>query len=215
MQNRLTKILALGAIALSLGACGGSSAKVLQLNEVFAFAEGTYTHAGEKSQVKEIAVLGQYGNTLIVGQPYVEGGSIFDLQSFEVELKSQPKWKGPTNGRYANVNVTGTLENVNERPVLRNGSIKINAEAQYDENGNRIDNDGAYSAGYWSTSQIVRKYWDQYMGRNQTGAVMEGIFQLATVPSAITTEQGTEFKVVFPGENTKSMHSIIFPITYR
>ena len=46
-----------------------------------------------------------------------------------------------------------------------------------------------------------RANWDTYLGRVMSGAMLEGVFQIASMPEVITQEQGTTFEVVFPGEN--------------
>ena len=182
----------------------GPQIQEVTLGEVFEYdsSKKDFNLSGEEVLLKQLCVYARWGNTLIVGVPYSEGGSILSLQGVEVELDAQPDWKGETLGRYANVDAQGTVTNVNGRPVLKNASITINAEAQYDADGNRIDNDGAFSAAYWSTSVTIRDYWDEYLGRSLSGILMEGIFQFASEPAEVTTSTSTDFKVVFPGENT-------------
>ncbi len=230
MNKNLLKILALSAIAsVSLSGCFGPSgskssseqqessgpessesipdipvAEVISLSEAFEYdtVEKEFVKAGQLVKLQQLCVYARWGHTIIVGVPYAEGGSILSLQGIEVEMDAQPDWKGVTNGRYANVDVEGTLANVNGRPVLQGATVTINAEAKYDDDGNRDDNDGAFSAAYWSTSVTIRDYWDQYLGRSLSGILMEGIFQFASAPAAITADTETDFKIVFPGENT-------------
>ena len=206
MRNNLIKILAVSAIAVTLGACKGNSKKEptpveLTIEEIFELDNtGKFKNEGAYITLKQTCVYGNYGNTYVVGVPYEAATYITDFKGFEVELSAQPDWQGETKGRYANVDVTGTLENVNGRPVFKNASLVINAEAKYDEKGNRDENDGAYSAGYWGTSQLKRMYWDGYMDRSMNGVLTEGIYQFASVPEEVTSS-GTSFYVAFPGEN--------------
>ena len=204
MNKSLVKILAISTIAISLGACTKKPVPVERtIAEIFSLAaDGKFEHEGELITLKETCVYGNYGNTYIVGVAYEQGETILDNKGFEVEFKKVPDWQGETKGRYANVDVTGTLTNVNGRPVFKNATAVINAEARYNEDGSRVDDDGAFSAGYWPTSVTKRSYWDEYLGRGMNGTLMEGIFQLASVPSAVSATAGSEFYVVFPGENT-------------
>lgn len=207
MNKNLVKILALSSIALALGACGGNkkpSEPVSELTVAEAFDlndDGTFLNEGKLVKFDSICVYGNYGNTYVCGVPYVEGGDIRNLKGFEVELSAKPNWQGETKGRYANVDVTGRLANVNGRPVIQEASIEINAEARYDEEGNRDENDGAYSAGYWGTDLFVRDYYDEYMTRKMNGTLIEGVFQIASKPGELSTSSEASFQVVFPGEN--------------
>lgn len=208
MKTNLVKILALGGIAVSLAACkpGNNVTPVEEptdrtLAEIFSLADGKYECEGELVKVESLCVYGSFGNTYVIGAPYVEGGSILNLKGFEAELKEVPNWQGETKGRYANVNVIGRVADVNGRPVLQEAELEINAEARYDENGERIDDDGAYSAGYWGTSLFKRAYFDEYMGKNMSGTLMEAYFQLASLPEEVSASAGSDFYVAFPGEN--------------
>ena len=208
MKTNLVKILALGGIVFSLAACNPNGNNVppeepteRTLAEIFSIADGKYECEGELVKVESQCVYGWFGNTYVIGAPYVEGGDIRNLKGFEAELKEVPNWQGETKGRYANVNVIGRVADVNGRPVLQDAEIEINAEARYDENGERIDDDGAYSAGYWGTSLFTRGYYDEYMGKNMSGTLMEAYFQLASVPEEVSASAGSEFYVAFPGEN--------------
>lgn len=226
MKKNLLKILALGTVVLSLSACDlmkpsnkssnassseTSSSEVeqaveLTIAEVFSVDSATYKfeHEGKLVRVKNACCVGSYGNTLVAGVPYASGGTITDLKGFEVELEAQPQWTTKVNGQYADITVEGRLTDVNGRPVLKDASVVVNGEAHYDENGNREYPEGSssYSCGYWSSSQFVRAYYDEYMGRSMNGALVEGIFQLASVPTTVTANAAQEFSVVFPGENT-------------
>ena len=203
MKTNLVKILALGGIALSLTACPAAAKKPVErtLAEVFSIVNGKLEFEGEYVKVDAQCVYGNFGSTYVIGAPYVEGGDIRNLKGFEAELKEVPEWKGETLGRYANVNVIGTIADVNGRPVLKDAKLEVNAEAQYDENGDRIDDDGAYSAGYWGPNLFKRSYFDEYMGKNMSGTLIEGYFQLASLPGTVSASAESSFKVVFPGEN--------------
>ena len=145
MKTNLVKILALGGIVFSLAACQPSNNVPPEeptertLAEIFSIADGKYECEGELVKVESQCVYGWFGNTYVIGAPYVEGGDIRNLKGFEAELKEAPNWQGETKGRYANVNVIGRVADVNGRPVLKDAEIEINAEARYDENGERID----------------------------------------------------------------------------
>lgn len=207
MNKNLVKILALSSIALAIGACNGNRQPPEQVSELTvaeAFDlndDGTFLNEGKLVKFDSICVYGSYGNTYVCGVPYIEGADIRNLKGFEVELDAKPNWQGETKGRYANVDVSGRLVNVNGRPVIREASIEINAEARYDEAGERIDDDGAYSAGYWGPKLFVRDYFDEYMTRKMNGTLVEGIFQLASKPGELSTSSEASFQVVFPGEN--------------
>ena len=209
MKKNLVKILALSSVALAVGACNPTHEdppeEVLDLSvaEMFELnSDGTFVNEGKLVSLESICVYGSYGNTYVVGVPYVEGADIRNLKGFEVELEAKPDWQGETKGRYANVDVKGRFANVNGRPVLQEGEIEINAEAQYDpDTGDRIDDDGAYSAGYWGPKLFVRDYYDEYMTRKMNGTLIEGIFQIASKPGEVSASSEASFEVVFPGEN--------------
>ena len=209
MKKNLVKILALSSVALAVGACDPTPKEqpeeVLDLSvaEMFELnSDGTFVNEGKLVSLESICVYGSYGNTYVVGVPYVEGADIRNLKGFEIELEAKPDWQGETNGRYANVDVKGRFANVNGRPVLQEGEIEINAEAQYDpDTGDRIDDDGAYSAGYWGPKLFVRDYYDEYMTRKMNGTLIEGIFQIASKPGEVSASSEASFEVVFPGEN--------------
>ena len=207
MNKNLVKILALSSIALAIGACDGNKKPQEQVSELTvaeAFDlndDGTFLNEGKLVKFDSICVYGSYGNTYVCGVPYVEGADIRNLKGFEVELDAKPNWQGETKGRYANVDVSGRLVNVNGRPVIQEASIEINAEARYDEDGNRDENDGAYSAGYWGPNLFVRDYFDEYMTRKMNGTLVEGIFQIASKPGELSASSEASFQVVFPGEN--------------
>ena len=210
MKKNLVTILALSAIALSVGACdknkkpSGPEEYDLSMTEVFSYDTDskTYEYQDKNVTIKEVCVYGNFGNTYICGVAYDQAESILDFKGIEVELSERPAWEGVTKGRYANVDLQGKLVNVDGRPVLKEASLKINAEAQYDEEtGERIDGDGAFSAGYWGPDVFVREYYDEYMGRDMSGTLIEGIFQLASKPGEITAGSPDSFYVVFPGED--------------
>lgn len=207
MNKNLVKILALSSVALAIGACNGNKKPVEQVSELTvaeAFDlndDGTFVNEGKLVKFDSICVYGNYGNTYVCGVPYIEKDDIRNLKGFEVELSAKPNWQGETKGRYANVDVSGRLVNVNGRPVIQEASIEINAEARYDEDGERIEDDGAYSAGYWGPKLFVRDYFDEYMTRKMNGTLVEGIFQIASKPGELSASSEASFQVVFPGEN--------------
>lgn len=223
MNKNLVKILALSALVLSIGACdkknGGSSSNEpgpgpstsdtdtssepsgpveLTLKEVFELEAGNFVNANKEVTVKDLMVTGQYGSTLMVGYGSTgQGYYLSDVQGFEVEPVEFPQWTGASGVR-AQVNVTGTLTDVNGRPVLKNASVEVLAEGA----------DSKYTGcPYISSDYMDREYWNE-MGRTQHLALTESTFQIASLPqSPITTDAASEFKVVFPAENTDATDS--------
>ena len=225
MKKNLVKILAIASIALVAGACRGKKKsedpyKEVVINELFELeADGKFKLEGQLVRLKNQCIYGNYGTTYVAGVDYDSAEDARDYKGFEVELSAHPDWKGETKGRYANVDVTGKLVNVNGRPVLQEGAVEtIHAEAQYDADGNRVDNDGAFSAGLWAKSGMKRSTWDTYFDRGNSGALLAGIFQIASVPSAaVAGDAESEFYVTFPGENLDTSdpdNDSLIPVTF-
>ncbi len=214
MKRNLVKILAIAGVAASLAACGPKGAKVLTLTIDQAFEQNedkSFVNADKKVKLENLCVYSNFGTTLVAGVPYAEGGKITDLKGIEVELPELPKWSegAQQQGTYANVTVEGTLKDVNGRPVLKDASIVVNGEVFFKTVDGKTVRDeekstSTYSCAYWSSEQLVRENYDKHLKDSpaNSGALMEGMFQLATVPSNITADAENEFKVVFPGENT-------------
>lgn len=233
MQKNSIKILALAALALSLGACGGGSsggssaststsessatsasqsqsesssespsssdpsssedipATLYDISEILTLdAENQWEHLGEKVRVEGLVCQGLYGNTIIGGAAI--GEKITDLRGLQIDCAELPVFEKST-GWAALFNVEGTLADVNGRAVVQNAVVEVTSE--------RTAEGGGGSVYYWPAEYMNRGYWDQYLGRNMSSAMIEGVFQLASVPEQITEEQGTSFYVVFPGEN--------------
>ncbi len=225
MKKNLIKILAIASIALAAGACRGKKKsedpyKEVVINELFELeADGKFKLEGQLVRLKNQCIYGNYGTTYVAGVDYDSAEDARDYKGFELELSAHPDWKGETKGRYANVDVTGKLVNVNGRPVLQEGAVEtIHAEAQYDADGNRVDNDGAFSAGLWAKSGMKRSTWDTYFDRGNSGALLAGIFQIASVPSAaVAGDAASEFYVTFPGENldvNDEDNDSLIPVTF-
>ena len=214
MKRNLVKILAIAGVAASLAACGPKAPKVLTLTIDQAFEQNedkSFVNADKKVKLENLCVYSNFGTTLVAGVPHAEGGKITSLRGIEVELPELPKWSegAQPQGTYANVTVEGTLKDVNGRPVLKDASVVVNGEVFFKTVDGKTVRDeekstSTYSCAYWSSEQLVRENYDKYLKDSpaNSGALMEGMFQLATVPSSITADAENEFKVVFPGENT-------------
>ena len=210
MKNNLVKILGFSALALSLAACPGprpKGAETIALDEAFAQTDGVFDKEGKLVVLEHLSVYSSFGNTLLAGYPLNHESSYYlkDVKSIEVELPELPKWAndGHPYGVYADVTVQGKLTNVNGRPVLKEASCEVHAEAKYDAvTGARIweGKVSQYALPYYSEDNTSRSTFDQLTVEN-SGALMEGVFQLATVPSGVTNDAESTFKVVFPGEN--------------
>ena len=209
MKRNLVKILAIAGVAASLVACNKSPKVVtLTIDEAFAQAEdGSFSNANKKVKLENLCVYSNFGTTLVAGVPYAEGGKITDLKGIEVELPELPKWSegAQRQGTYADVTVEGTLTDVNGRPVLKDASCVVNGEVFFtDGQRDEAKSTSTYSCAYWSSSQTVRSNFDKNLKNSpqNSGALMEGMFQLASVPSEVSASAESDFKVVFPGENT-------------
>ena len=222
MKRNLVKILALSSIVLGLGACNRPGPEptpvppdppvppqpeVIELNEAFKQTNGVFNYEDKEVILENLSVYTSFGNTLLAGYALNSGDSYYlrDVKSLEVELPALPQWSadGHPYGAYAKVNVKGTLTNVDGRPVLKDASCEVKAEAKYDPNtGSRImEGDvSTYALPYYDMDNTSRDSFDRLTVEN-SGALLEGLYQLATVPSGITNDEEGSFKVVFPGEN--------------
>lgn len=252
MKQNSIKILALAALALTLGACGGnggsegststsgsdtsadtsseqgtseggtsesgsdtsesgsdsdssqggsdtSEAEVptlYSIGEILSLdADNQWEHLGELVQVEELAVQGIYGNTIIGGTAL--GETVDTLRGLEIDCEELPTFeKG--SGWGANITATGRLADVGGRAVLEDAVVTVVSERE-------SDGQGSYTGGLpvyqWPAVYMNRANFDQYMGRKLSGIYLNGLFQIASMPEEVTPEQGTDFYVVFPGEN--------------
>lgn len=230
MNKNLLKVLTIGALALTLGACntkgksgGGDSPDTpvgpeghgdYTIEEVFELDGAKFKYEGEEVTVKNVCVYSAIDKMLLVGYDGSQGKhpGTSKLKGFEVELGEAPTWdpESPTNGVYADVNVKGTLTNVNGRPVLKNGSVEINSEAYYDGEGNRTADGSQMSCGYYDLTNHMdeealleeRDEWNGHFGRSASGVFIEAVFQVASKPTSFSADEASSFYLVFPGENT-------------
>lgn len=250
MKQNSIKILALAALALTLGACGGNGGSegststsgsdasadtsseqgtseggtseggsdtseggsdtseggsdtseqevptLYSIGEILSLdADNQWEHLGELVQVEELAVQGIYGNTVIGGTAL--GETIDTLRGLEINCVELPTFeKG--SGWGANITATGRLADVGGRAVLEDAVVTVVSERE-------SDGQGSYTGGLpvyqWPAVYMNRANFDQYMGRKLSGIYLNGLFQIASMPEEVTPEQGTDFYVVFPGEN--------------
>ena len=209
----------MSALLLSVGACkGGNNSstpsssdepgpqgpKELSIEEVFELEGSNFKYEGQEVFVKNTTVYAINQNMILCGYDGSTGHhpGTTSLKGFEVEVEQQPEWTTDhsTGGIYADVTPTGTLTNVNGRPVLKNATVEINNEVKLDDENNRLPEGSQMSCAYWA--DVDRETWNEYFGRNRSGVFVEAMVQLASVPEVISAEQGSSFYVVFPGENT-------------
>ena len=229
MNKNLLKVLTVGALVLTLSACngkknnGGDSPDTpvgpeghgdYTIEEVFELDGAKFKYEGEEVTVKNVCVYSAIDKMLLVGYDGTQGKhpGTQKLKGFEVELETAPTWdsNSPTNGVYADVNVKGTLTDVNGRPVLKNGSVEINSEAYYDGEGNRTADGSQMSCGYYDLTNHMdeealleeRDEWNGHFGRSASGVFIEAVFQVASKPTSFSADEASSFYLVFPGENT-------------
>ena len=213
MKKNLIKILALSAIVLSLGACnkkkGGSDtgseeevAKLVDIAELLTLDPADKTKwelEGQLVRIENLACAGKYGNTVIGNtsvSDYVTG-----LRGLEIQSKEAIPFE--RSGYGADISAEGRVVNVNGRVTLQEATVTINSERG--EDGKYTEGHGLpvhYCPAVSGTSIVTnRTYWDGYFsGRQYSGACIEALFQLASLPGALT-DDGTSFYVVFPGED--------------
>ena len=214
MKTNLVKILALSAMVLSLGACGNqggsqggseSSSKteeipVVTISEILDLdANYHWALEGQKVTIEHLALQGRYGNTIIGGTAL--GTSVTTLRGLEIDCAEFPTFeKG--SGWGADISATGTVADVNGRAVLADAVVTVNSERDYDNPP--ADGSAKYSGGlsisYWPAQYMDRGSFDTYLGRGMSGIMFGGVFQIASMPEAVTEQKGTTFEVVFPGE---------------
>lgn len=217
MKKNLIKILALSAIVVSLGACnkkkGGSDtgsdeevAKVVDIAELLTLDPADKTKwelEGQLVKIENLACGGIYGNT-VIGNTSV-GKTVVDLRGLEIQSKEAVPFTSPSKrpGYGSDITAEGRVVNVNGRLTLQEATVTINS--QRGEDGKYTDDAGlpVHYCPAVSESGIVtnRSLWDGYFsGRQYSGACVEALVQLASLPGSIA-DNDTSFYVVFPGED--------------
>lgn len=209
MNKNLLKVLALSTLVLSIGACTskksggddpvdpvdpGETPVELTINEVFDLSAGKYVNEGKLITVKNLQVYTQYEGKLLCG--FGNGGASYskdNLKGFEVEPSELPQWTTESGAHNADVTVTGRFEDYHGRPIIREASVVVNGEGE----------ESQYSTGvpYWS-GEMDRSTWNENMGKSHNATSIEGVFQLASVPTPVSDTESSEFYVVFTAENT-------------
>lgn len=182
---------------------GGSAPSIEELPTLYSIgeilsldADNQWEHLGELVQVEELAVQGIYGNTIIGGTAL--GETIDTLRGLEIDCAELPTFeKG--SGWGANITATGRLADVGGRAVIEDAVVTVVSEREYNEQGTSYT--GGLPVYQWPAVYMNRANFDQYMGRKLSGIYLNGLFQIASMPEEVTPEQGTDFYVVFPGEN--------------
>ena len=205
MNKNLIKVLALSTLVLTIGACnkkgGGDTpgpeeddAIELTLAEMFDIQGGKYVNEGKKVRVKDLQCYTEYEGKLLVGFGNAGGSYTTDnLKGFEVEPKEMPQWSTDRKAHNADLTVTGTFTDYHGRPILKDAEVEILGEGE----------NSKYATGvpYYS-GEMDRGTWNEEMGKSHNAISIEGIFQLASVPTPVSNTASAEFYVVFTGENT-------------
>ena len=217
MKTNLVKILALSAMVLTLGACntqGGQSsekqesssgseeevAQVVTITELLEL-DNDYKFAleGKLVTIEHLALQGRYANTIIGGTSLDK--TVTSLRGLQIDCAEFPEFK-KGSGWGADISATGRVTDVNGRAVLADATVKVNSERDYDNPP--ADGSSKYSGGlpisYWPAAHMDRGAFDTYLGRSMSGIMFGGVFELASLPEEVSTEKGTSFQVVFPGE---------------
>lgn len=213
MKTNLVKILALSAMVLTLGACntGGKSsgepsspaeeAQVVTITELLELdADYKFALEGKLVTIEHLALQGRYANTIIGGTSL--GTSVTTLRGLQIDCAEFPEFQlGTKTGWGADITATGRVADVNGRAVLADATVVVNSERDYTK---PVDDKTPYSGGlpvsYWPAAYMDRGSWDTYLGRSMSGIMFGGIFEIASLPETVSTEKGTSFQVVFPGE---------------
>lgn len=201
MKKNLIKILAIASIALAAGACKGktkksSEAPVVTIQELLELNnEGKWALEGQTVKIENLSLQGKYGNTLIGGTSV--GETVVDLRGVEIRCKELPALE--RSGYGADISAEGRVVDVNGRLTLQDAVVTVNSER---------GEDGKYTEGhglpihYCGTNATSRALFDGYFSRIFSGALIEGIFQLASVPGQMSaTSEAASFSVAFPGED--------------
>ena len=197
-QN-LLKILALGAITISLGACNKKKAKVVEISELLTLDpadSSKWELEGQYVKVEHLALQGKYGNTFVGGASV--GEYITDLRGVEIRVKKAPTFQ--RSGYGADINAEGTVVNVNGRLTLQEAKITVNSERG--EDGKAAEGAGlpVYCCPAAATSRTT---WDAYFSaKSYSGTLLNGVFQLASVPEQKAADSAAfSFYVAFPSED--------------
>ena len=202
MKKNLLKILAIGAIAVSMGACSSEKPQTVNITELLTINSTTkgWELEGKLVKIENLVCQGKYGNTIIGGSSV--GNTIVDLRGVEIQTKKAPTFT-IGSGYGADITAVGRVVDVNGRLTLQKATVTVNSERDYDNPP--ADGSAKYSGGlpmsYCPADYLSRSLWDGYFGRTFSGALYEGTFQLATVPGTLSATAATSFQVVFPGEN--------------
>ena len=167
-----------------------SLGEVLDLNN-----DNEWNYLGKKMTVEHLVMQGKYGNTIIAGGAL--GQYISDLRGLEVQCAEFPTFE-VGSGWGADLTVTGILDDVNGRAVLKEAEVTVNSERVYNED--RTSYTGGLPVYMWPEVYMDRGNFDYYMGRNMSGIYLAGTFQLAQKPEVITADGASVFYAAFPGE---------------
>ena len=167
-----------------------SIGEVLDLNN-----DNEWNYLGKKMTVEHLVMQGKYGNTIIGGAAL--GEYISDLRGLEVQCAELPTFE-VGSGWGADLTVTGILDDVNGRAVLKEAEVTVNSERVYNEE--RTSYTGGLPVYMWPEKYMDRGYFDYYMGRSMSGLYLAGTFQLAQKPEVITADEASVFYAAFPGE---------------
>lgn len=200
MKTNLIKILALGAVVVSLGACQKKKAKVVEINELLEINADSkkWELEGQLVKVEHLVLQGFYGNTYIGGGAI--GDYVTDLRGVEIQVKKAPKFER-NFGYGADITAEGRVVDVNGRLTLQEAKITVNSERP--EDGKYKEGEGGLPIYSCPPSATSRSTLDNYLsGRIYSGILVEGVYQLASVPAAIdASSPASSFSVVFPGED--------------
>ena len=214
MKNNLVKLLALGGMVFALTACPGPKDEPtptpgpdpvpapveVTFAELFELdSEANWALLGKDVIVKEVAVQGQYGSTLIGGGAL--GQYISDLIGLEIQPKEMPVWQNESRvapGWGANITVTGKVTDVNGRLVIADADVQVVSERTYTSSGYT----GGLPISYCPESILDRSVWSGSLLRQMSGGYFPGYFQIASLPQEISATEAQSFEVVFPGEDT-------------
>lgn len=199
MKTNLIKILALGAVVVSLGACQKKKAKVVEINELLEINADSkkWELEGQLVKVEHLVLQGFYGNTYIGGAAV--GDYVSDLRGVEIQVKKAPQFER-NFGYGADITAEGRVVDVNGRLTLQEAKITVNSERP--ESGKYEEGAGLpiYSCPPAATSRSTLD--STLSGRIYSGILVEGVYQLASVPAAIdASSPASSFSVVFPGED--------------
>ena len=203
MKKNLVKILALSSIALLVGACQPRSqeekAKLVTWSELLELDDTTehnWTLLGQKIRIENVCLQGKYGNTWIVGG--ATGETIGTLCGAQVDIKGEvPALTG--TGWGADLTVEGTVSDVGGRLVIADANVVVNSERVYNED--KTEYTGGLAVYECPAEYNDRDLWEELLGRDKSGAMFPGNFQIASIPDELVAGQDTYFEVVFPGEN--------------